>query len=268
MSMLLQQQLLTNLQAKMNNPWDPNETDKNQRPTPNKRHRNRLILLAIIVVIVVFGYWYSDQVPGTSENDDKVARFIALAALLILVSAGFAFRRISFNKATKYAGTWLVIVGILSLGYAFRSELKMAGDRVLGELLPGYNIASAPQVVEISASNNGHYMIDSLVNGRPLRFMVDTGASVVVLSPGDAERLGFKLDTLSFDRPMRTANGLVQGASIKIRRITIGTIEMYDVPAIVNGAKLSHSLLGMSYLERLHSFEIRDARLTLRGAAN
>lgn len=252
----------------MKNPWQQ-EPDDEMKPPPKPALRRRLEWLLVIVAVILLGYWLSDLYPSTFGDGDKTGRFFYLTALLALVAAGFASRRrISLNRATKFVGLWIVIVAVLALGYAFRSELKMAGGRVLGELMPGYNIANAPQVVELTASNNGHYMVDSLVNGRPLRFMVDTGASVVVLSPSDAERLGYKLDELNFDRTMRTANGLVQGASIRIERISIGSIEMNQVPAIVNGAQLSHSLLGMSYLERLASFEIRDGRLTLRGNAN
>lgn len=270
MSMLSQQHTRAMKKDEMNNPWEQDPDDE-VNPPPKSAIGRRLRWLLIIVAVIILGYWLSDLYPGTfgDGDGDKIGRFFYLTALLALVAAGFVSRRrISLNRATKFAGLWFAIVAVLALGYAFRSELKMAGGRVFGELMPGYNIANAPQIVEITASNNGHYMIDSLVNGRPLRFMVDTGASLVVLSPSDAERLGYELSELNFDRSMRTANGIVQGASIRIERISIGSIEMEDVPAIVNGTSLPHSLLGMSYLERLTSFGIRDGRLTLRGTAN
>jgi aspartyl protease family protein len=93
--------------------------------------------------------------------------------------------------------------------------------------------------------------------------MVDTGASDVVLSPADARRLGFDLAELKFTRIYQTANGTVRGAPVRLRRITIGPIEIEDVRASVNGAPMGTSLLGMSFLGRLMGYEVTTDTLTL-----
>jgi len=85
----------------------------------------------------------------------------------------------------------------------------------------------------------------------------------VVLSPADARRLGFDPDTLDFSKVYRTANGTVYGAPVRLRSLTIGSIRIDNVRASVNGAEMSRSLLGMSFLERLSGYEVTAGSLIL-----
>ena len=96
-----------------------------------------------------------------------------------------------------------------------------------------------------------------------IRFLVDTGASEVVLSPRDAERLGFDLKSLNFNRIYQTANGTVTGAPVRLEEIRIGPIVVSDVRASVNGAEMKRSLLGMSFLGRLGGYRVNGDVLTL-----
>ena len=84
------------------------------------------------------------------------------------------------------------------------------------------------------------------------------------LSPDDANRLGIKLTPANFTRRMRTANGIVRGAPVVIRALELGTIHLSNVSAVINEAAMAHSLLGVSALEKLSSYEVRDGTLTLR----
>jgi aspartyl protease family protein len=103
-----------------------------------------------------------------------------------------------------------------------------------------------------------------MVNGAPITFLVDTGASSSVLTMADAERLGFRPESLRFTQRFGTANGEVRGAPVVLREIRIGQFSLYDVPASVNEAPLSVSLLGMSFLRRLNGYGVEDGRLVLR----
>ena len=98
----------------------------------------------------------------------------------------------------------------------------------------------------------------------PIRFLVDTGASDVVLSPSDARKLGFDPDHLKFTRPYNTANGVVWGASVTLNRVAIGPVALDGVAASVNGAAMGQSLLGMSFLGRLSGYAVENGRMTLR----
>jgi aspartyl protease family protein len=107
-------------------------------------------------------------------------------------------------------------------------------------------------------------VIDAEVNGVPISFLVDTGASDVVLTQDDAETLGFQPRSLDFSQRYHTANGIVRAAPVTLRELRIGQFSLYELAAAVNEAPLGISLLGMSFLERLAGYEVDDGRLILR----
>ena len=164
----------------------------------------------------------------------------------------------------RQGGVWAGVIVLLILAYSFRFELGQLGDRVVGELLPYAAVTTEAGAIRLRAQRDGHYYIDAMVEGRKIRFLVDTGASIVVLSPDDANRLGIKLTPANFSRRMRTANGIVRGAPVVIRALDLGTIHLSNVSAVINEAAMAHSLLGVSALEKLSSYEVRDGTLTLR----
>lgn len=116
----------------------------------------------------------------------------------------------------------------------------------------------------VAAGPNGHYLIEALVNGTPVTFLIDTGASDVVLTLDDARRIGLEPRTLAFTQRFATANGEVRGAPVVLREIRIGQFRLFDVTASVNEAPLGVSLLGMSFLEQLSGYQVERGRLILR----
>jgi aspartyl protease family protein len=114
----------------------------------------------------------------------------------------------------------------------------------------------------IDAGRHGHFLVEAVVNGVPIDFMVDTGASHVVLSLQDARKLGFT--QLQFTEEFQSANGTVRAAPVELRELRIGQLSLFDLEASVNGGPLPISLLGMSFLQRLSSYEVARGRLILR----
>jgi clan AA aspartic protease (TIGR02281 family) len=113
----------------------------------------------------------------------------------------------------------------------------------------------------IEPGPHGHFLVEAVVNGVPIDFLVDTGASHVVLTPQDARRLGFTANHLEFTQEFQSANGTVRAAPVELR---IGQFSLFDLEASVNGGPLPISLLGMSFLQRLSSYEVARGRLILR----
>lgn len=109
----------------------------------------------------------------------------------------------------------------------------------------------------------GHYLIDAAINGATVRFMLDTGASIVALSPKDAEAAGLDPRRLSYSQQAHTANGIARFAPVRIRELRIGQASFRDVDAAVMEKPMTTSLLGMTLLRRLDAYEIRDGKLTL-----
>lgn len=119
-------------------------------------------------------------------------------------------------------------------------------------------------LVRLQADRNGHYFTDIEVNHRPLEALVDTGATVVALRYEDARALGLVHPGDTFDIGVRTANGNGRARRVTLRSVTVGTITIREIEAIVleQGA-LATNLLGMSFLKRLSRFEVQRGQLVL-----
>lgn len=119
-----------------------------------------------------------------------------------------------------------------------------------------------PNSLVFHANKQGHVILDGVVNGAPVRFLVDTGATVVALTLQDAAAAGISRSDLVYSMRFRTANGIARAAPVTLRELRIGQLVVTDVQAVVQ-ENLFGSLLGQSFLTRLDSYEMRDGALTL-----
>ena len=120
------------------------------------------------------------------------------------------------------------------------------------------------RMIEIRAGDHGHYVTTASIEHMPVDVLVDTGASFVALSYEDAERIGLKPFSLRFDQPVSTANGIVEAATVTLRRVEIDNVIVHDVAAMVlpQGA-MRGTLLGMGFLSRLSGFRMSEGTLYL-----
>ncbi len=233
-----------------------------------------MVFLAIgLLVVSVVLYALTgegDTIAGLPR--DVFPRLAAPLSILIFLMAGAA--RLTAGKAAealKALGSWMAIGLVLVTLYAYRSEIGEVRDRVVQELRPGsvQTLTSAGPgrgaVVKIRKTGDGHFIARTEVNGRSVRMIVDTGASTVVLRPEDARRAGIQLGSLDYTVPVETANGRAFAARIKLERISLGELTLEKVDALVTrqGA-LQQSLLGMSFLSRLRSYEFSGNQLVMR----
>jgi aspartyl protease family protein len=145
--------------------------------------------------------------------------------------------------------------------------LNRLGDRgeAQAAAMPAPMIATAHgSTAQIIKSADGHFWAEAEIDGRAVRVMVDTGASVVALTRADAARLGFRLTEQDFTGSVQTASGAVGAAPIELASVAVAGARVDGVQALVVQDGLPHSLLGMSYLGRLSRFEATPTGLTLR----
>ncbi len=205
------------------------------------------------------------------DNADIAGIVTALALLIFLGGSMFASYRGRFTGAARDALTWGVIALALIAGYSYRDQLMPAAQRIAGELLPGKPIQfdtgekNSPGV-RIRKQRNGQFMAQVRANGATIGMIVDTGASSIVLTPSDAARAGIELESLHYSVPVQTANGTSFAARVRLRNVSVGPIGIDNVEALVaKPGALRESLLGMSFLSRLRSYEFSGDFLTLRG---
>lgn len=227
-----------------------------------------LIILVVSALILILRQ-DGGTIAGMEQGD--FASIMTGVALLIFIGGGTLLSyRGQGAKAIKDISIWLALMLVLVTVYSFRFEFETVARRVLGELMPGiantgYQNSNGETVVEIPRRTNGHFVTRVRINGAPVEMMVDTGASSVVLTPQDAERAGIDTSKLNYSIPVSTANGRAMVALVQLRAISIGDIGASNVRAHIAGpGALSQSLLGMSFLSRLRSYEVRNGVLILR----
>ena len=179
------------------------------------------------------------------------------AHLIYLVMLGTAVvfwfivqNRNSLGKVAQQALLWgLIFMGVIA-GIGMWDHIKQT-------VLPRQSVELANGRIVAPLAADGHYYLSAEVNGVPIRFVVDTGATDLV------ERAGYDLDKISFHGSARTANGIIRTAPIRLDSIDIGGIRDENVRAVVNGGELDSSLLGMSYLSRFGTVTFADGKLIL-----
>jgi aspartyl protease family protein len=215
-----------------------------------------------LVAVIVWLLWRS--FPDRLSSTQDYGNLIVTLAILTLVSSSIVYaRRLKLGETLRNIALWLAIAAVLALGYTFQNELNYVGARVRSELLPGTALSAGGEMI-VTAGADGHFYVNGEVNGVSVRFLVDTGASETVLSPADAARAGIDLGTLQFTGLYQTANGVGRGAPFRLMLLAIGAIELSDMPVSINEAAMPESLLGMSFLRRLRSFEFEGRQLVLR----
>lgn len=119
------------------------------------------------------------------------------------------------------------------------------------------------EALKVPRSPDGQFYVTGLVNGVAVRFVVDTGASTVMLTPHDAGRVGLNIGGEKFTARARTAGGYTAVAPVRLQRVALGDREVQDVPAAVTSVDTGASLLGMSFLQRLRRVTIEGDVLRL-----
>ena len=205
------------------------------------------------------------------DNADIAGIVAALALLIFLGGSMFTSYRGRFTGALRDALTWGVIALALIAGYSYRGQIMPTVQRIAGELLPGKPIQfdtgkkNSPGV-RIRKQQNGQFMAQVRANGASIDMLIDTGASTVFLTPSDAARAGIELESLHYSIRVQTANGTSFAARTWLRNVSVGPISIGNVEALVaKPGALRKSLLGMSFLNRLRSYEFSGDFLTLRG---
>ncbi|MFZ3583373.1 retropepsin-like aspartic protease family protein [Loktanella sp. DJP18] len=189
-------------------------------------------------------------------NTDQIMQMTYLGLLGGAIAASyFVSQRGQMGKTAQQASIWgLIFVGVIAAA-------GMWND-IRGTVAPQQSVAVGGEIV-LPRQADGHFYARLDVNGAPLTFMVDTGASQMVLSRDDAAQVGIDTDALRYLGQASTANGTVRTAGVTLDQVSLGGVTEADVPAVVNDGAMDGSLLGMSYLRNFSNIQIRDNELIL-----
>ena len=224
-----------------------------------------VLLLGLGVALLALIIRHDDGTIGGLATHDFAALAVKIALAVFIGSFVIAMFRYRLAAALEAAFFWVVIALCLAAGYSYRAELREIGDRILSELVPG-RAAQHGATVEIARGRSGDFQVSMRVNNAFVPMILDTGASAVVLTQEAAKAAGLPLEVLNYNVGLETANGRTRAASVVLDRLAVGSIVERGVPALIaQPGQLKTSLLGMSFLNRLQSWEVRGDRLMMRG---
>jgi len=217
--------------------------------------------LALIVLVVR----HNEGMPGALSSNDMASLIYKIGLIVLIGGAVLAIFRQNLSQALASAMFWVAIALVLVLGYTYRFELYDIADRVLVELVPGRTLTRG-RMVEVARASSGDFKVTTEVNGARVPMVLDTGASAVVLTHDAAKAAGLPLEFVKYTVNVETANGHALAASVTLDRVGVGGIVERSVPALIaQPGQLKTSLLGMSFLNRLQSWEVRGTKVMMRG---
>lgn len=220
------------------------------------------VALSLAVLIAV-----SDSDPIANLLRHDMGSLVIKVALVVFIGGlVLTLFRERLSQALEAMLFWAVVGLLLVVGYTYRHELRDVADRVVAELMPGH-VAGHGRRVEVVRSQSGDFTLAVHINGVRIPMVLDTGASSVVLTQEAAKAAGLPIEVLNYSVKVDTANGRTHAAAVTLDRLAVGNLVERSVPAlVVQRGQLKNNLLGMSFLNRLESWEVRGDRLSMRGS--
>jgi aspartyl protease family protein len=202
-------------------------------------------------------------------ENEAFGSMVGLGALAIVVGAGVVASRTGWIGNLRMLAGWLAVFLVFVGGYQYRYELQDVASRLTAGLVPGsplsMSFSDGDAAVRLDMLANGHFGARATVDGVPVEFIVDTGATSTVLTSNDARRVGIDPRTLVFGVPISTANGVAQAARATVDQIGVGPIVRRRLPVLVAApGALGQSLLGMNFIGTLSGFDVRRDVMILR----
>ena len=195
-----------------------------------------------------------------SSGDDALS-FLYMVGLLALVGSAFLAHRLPLGRSLKMAAAWVLIFGAVFLAFTLRDDFRALGRRVVAETAGSAQGEGGE--LRIRKAEDGHFWVDASLNGRPVRFLVDSGATVTAISPETAQRVGIEAAG-GLPVVVSTANGVVRAERARAERIVVGSIARDDLAVHIAPGLGDTDLLGMNFLSTLSAWRIEGEWLVLR----
>jgi aspartyl protease family protein len=196
------------------------------------------------------------------NDGDSALSFVYLIGVLVLVVSALMVRRIPIGQGLKMFAGWVLIFLAAFVAFALKDDFVALGKRVVAESRGEGQMVAAGKEMRIRKSMDGHFWVNGELNGKSVRFLVDSGATVTSIST-DAAALA-DIEPGGFPAMVQTANGLVQVRRARAKRLKVGTIERRDMAVHVSEAFGPTNVLGMNFLSSLSAWGVEGQWLVLK----
>ncbi|WP_294171513.1 TIGR02281 family clan AA aspartic protease [uncultured Sphingomonas sp.] len=193
--------------------------------------------------------------------DDSAPSALYLLLCLLLVASSLFGMRMPIGKAAKIVLAWVAIFGVGFALFAFRSDFSSLGNKLRDEAFGASTVEGAGGELRIPMQEDGHFWVDARVNSAPVRFLVDSGASVTTISRKVADAA--RIETGMRVAEVETANGTVRMRPARAERLQMGPIRLSDVAVLV-AEQEGLNVLGMNTLSSLEGWGVQGRTLVLQ----
>jgi aspartyl protease family protein len=196
------------------------------------------------------------------NDGDQALNFIYLIGCLILVGSAFTVRRLPLGQSLKMLLAWGLIFAAAFVAFTLKDDFLALGRRAMAEARGDNVVASSGGEIRIRRGQDGHFWVDGEINGEPVRFLVDSGATVTTLTRATADRVGIAAS--GFGTMVNTANGTMMVDRGRAARIKVGPIERGDLAVHISATLGDTNVIGMNFLSTLTAWGVEGTMLRLK----
>lgn len=197
------------------------------------------------------------------NQGDQAVQFIYLVGVLVLVASAFLVRRIPIGQGLRMMVAWVLIFAAAFVVFTLKDDFRALWDRMVLETRGGVVAEDKGGELRIRQAPDGHFWVDAELNGEPVRFLIDSGATTTSISRRLADRAQVRISS-GFPAMVQTANGIVAVQRGRADRLTVGSIERHNLAVHVSEAFGDLNVLGMNFLSSLKSWSVEGRTLILR----
>lgn len=195
-------------------------------------------------------------------EDQNINLVFAIGALILVISALFS-HRIGFGQIVRTVLAWVAIFAIFIVIFSYQKELVGVWNKVTSELTGSNEQQVVGQTLRLRQSLDGHYWADAEVNGTPVRFLIDSGATTTAMTLKTAQAANIDIDEGGFPIYLNTANGTVEAQRGTIQSLQVGPMMAMDFPVVVAEAFGDANVLGMNFLSSMKSWRVEGMEMIL-----
>lgn len=195
--------------------------------------------------------------------EDGPSLIWGVVCILLLLSS-LAARRLPLGYVAKAAFAWIAIFAALFAIFSFRFEFMAVWERVKADISGTAGQSVSGEEITIRRQDDGHYWLQVDVNGKPVRFMIDSGATTTAVNANTARETGIQVDTTGYPVFLNTANGSVAAQRGIIQSLKIGTHEIGQHNVVVSESFGDTNVLGMNFLDSMQSWKVEANVMTLK----
>jgi aspartyl protease family protein len=192
--------------------------------------------------------------------EDGPSLIWGVVCILLLVSS-LAARRLPLSYVAKAALAWIAIFAALFAIFSFRFEFISIWERVKADISGTAGQSISGEAIELRRQDDGHYWIMVDINGKPVRFMVDSGATMTAINATTAREAGVEAD--GYPIILSTANGRVAAKRANVQSLVVGPHKIENHPVVVSESFGDVNLLGMNFLNSMQSWRVEANKMVL-----